>query len=181
MPEQVLATCVGRKIVEGIKRTDHLIQLVPGDRMEWKPSLESTSASPAVTLGRLLGHLLDCVAGFCAAFLAAFPLELGNFSQLSLLTVNRSCLPSEASERIALYSLCINRGFEICMDADLGRRVPTVFVPEGEHLLTILLGNFEHLTNHKYQLFFYLKTLGVPVASEDLYCWRGSGKEGPAG
>jgi hypothetical protein len=40
--------------------------------------------------------------------------------------------------------------------------VPSVFVPEGEQLATLLLGNLEHLINHKYQLFFYLKLLGIP-------------------
>jgi hypothetical protein len=49
-----------------------------------------------------------------------------------------------------------------------------VFVPEGEPLLTILLGNLEHLVNHKYQLFFHLKLAGVPVTSRDIYKWRGA-------
>ncbi len=39
--------------------------------------------------------------------------------------------------------------------------------------MTLLLGNLEHLLNHKYQLFFYLKLLGVPVNSSDLYRFRG--------
>ena len=51
--------------------------------------------------------------------------------------------------------------------------IPTVFVPEGEALLTLLLGNLEHFINHKYQLFAYLKMLGVPLGSRDLYVWRG--------
>jgi hypothetical protein len=51
--------------------------------------------------------------------------------------------------------------------------VPTLFVPEGEALFTILLGNLEHLINHKYQLFVYLKMLGVRVTTPDLYRLRG--------
>jgi hypothetical protein len=49
-----------------------------------------------------------------------------------------------------------------------------VFVPEGESLMTLLVGNLEHLINHKYQLFLYLKLLGLPVSSRDLYHWRGA-------
>ena len=50
----------------------------------------------------------------------------------------------------------IDRGFQCCTDGDLaGRRIATVFVPEGETVLTLLLGNFGRLENHKYQLFFY--------------------------
>jgi len=52
--------------------------------------------------------------------------------------------------------------------------VPSVFVPQGEALVTLLLGNLEHLMNHKYQLFFYLKLLGIPVTSRDIYRWRGT-------
>jgi hypothetical protein len=29
------------------------------------------------------------------------------------------------------------------------------------------------LQNHKYQLFAYLKMLGVPLGTRDLYTWRG--------
>ncbi len=58
-------------------------------------------------------------------------------------------------------------------DADLARRVPTVFVPQGETLLTLLLGNLEHLVNHKHQLFTCVRLLGGAVESRDLYAFRG--------
>lgn len=181
MQKQLLTTCLRNKILEGIERTDHLIQLVPLDQLDWRPSQHLPSATPpAVDIGHLLGHLLDCVGGICAAMVAAFPHDLATFSRLRSLPVNFSCPPREARDRIASYSQCIERGFDICTDLALAQKVPTVFVPEGEELLTLLLGNFEHLTNHKYQLFFYLKTLGVPVTSADLYHWRtctGPGKE----
>jgi DinB superfamily len=179
---QPLTACLRNKIMEGVERTDHLIQLVPPDQMNWRPSQHRAGLTPpAADLGHLLGHLLDCVGGICAALVAAFPNELATFSRLRLLPVNLLCPPQEARERIASYSQCIERGFDICTDSTLARRVPTVFVPEGEELLTLLLDNFEHLTNHKYQLFFYLKTLGVPVASVDLYHWRTNSEPNPIG
>ena len=58
-------------------------------------------------------------------------------------------------------------------DSSLGKKVPTVFVKEGESLLTLLLGNLEHLVNHKHQLFMYLQLMGVQVKSIDLYQFRG--------
>jgi hypothetical protein len=51
--------------------------------------------------------------------------------------------------------------------------VATVFVERGEPLLTLLLGNLEHLINHKHQLFTYLKQMGVDVNTRDLYRFRG--------
>ena len=62
--------------------------------------------------------------------------------------------------------------FASISDPDLGARVPTVFVKEGEPLLTLLLGNLEHVVNHKHQLFTYLKMMGLDVSSADLYRFR---------
>ena len=59
-------------------------------------------------------------------------------------------------------------------DGDLGKIVPTVFVTSGEPLMTLLLGNLEHLINHKHQLFTYLKQMGVDVSTRDLYQLRGA-------
>ena len=53
------------------------------------------------------------------------------------------------------------------------RPIPTVFVPDGEPVLTLLLGNLEHLINHKHELFTAIKQMGVPVATRDLYRLRG--------
>ena len=55
-----------------------------------------------------------------------------------------------------------------------GEEYATVFVPEGETLMTLLLGNLEHLLNHKYQVFLYLKLAGVAVGSRDVYRFRGA-------
>ena len=74
--------------------------------------------------------------------------------------------------RIDIYSAHIEEGFALLTDDDLARRVPTVFVAQGESVLTLLLGNLEHLINHKHQLFNYLKQMGVPVATPDLYRFR---------
>jgi hypothetical protein len=54
-------------------------------------------------------------------------------------------------------------------DSELARVLPHVFVPAGKPAMTMLLTNLVHFTNHKYQLFIYLKLLGIPVATPDLY------------
>ena len=74
-----------------------------------------------------------------------------------------------AGERMRDYATSIGEAFAILTDDDLARRIPTVFVPEGEAVMTLLLTNLEHLINHKYQLFFYLKLLGVKIGTSDLY------------
>ncbi len=63
---------------------------------------------------------------------------------------------------------------------DLARPIATIFVPQGESLLTLLLGNLEHFINHKHQLFDYLKILGVEVDTEDLYHLHGHDRSEPS-
>jgi hypothetical protein len=161
-----LAFFVLAKIEEQIDRTLHLIDLIPPDHEEWRPQPNS------LRVCELLGHLLECLAGFCATLYAVNQERLANFERLRDLPVNHCCGSEEALMRIRDYSSYIKQGFDLLDDSDLKSRVKTVFVPAGEPLLTLLLGNLEHLVNHKYQLFFYLKLLDVPVATSDLYTLR---------
>ena len=165
-----LTRAVLLKIREQIERADRLVEAVPAGRLDWSPPLPAGSARSAA---RLLGHLLDCLAGFGAALAAATADPTGVWAKLRPLEVNHACEVDEARRRMAEYLRAIERSFEELDDADLARRIPTVFVPDGEPLLTLLLGNLEHLINHKFQLFFYLRMMGVTVGTRDLYRFRG--------
>lgn len=172
METRELVPSIREKILEAIERTIHLVGLMPADRFDWRPATDATSSPSPIDLGHLLGHLLDCAAGFCAVLQAAYPSQLRGFEGLRNLEVNHLCQPRDAAARLRQYSESISMAFDLCTDQDLARKIPTVFVPQGEALITLLLGNLEHLTNHKYQLFFYLKLLGVNVTSADLYSFR---------
>ncbi len=165
------------KVFETIERSEHLVSLVPASRLAWHPELPA-GVPQGNDLGHLLGHLLDCLSGFCAAFHAAFPTELADFLELRSISADQFSPPEEARGKSKLYAGHIERGFRICTDEDLPRKIQTVFVPEGETLMTILLGNLEHLINHQYQLFFYLKLAGLPVTSRDIYALRGPARSG---
>jgi hypothetical protein len=149
------------KIQEQIDRTIHLIELLPADQLEGTP--ENPDEWP---VEMLLGHLLDCLAGFCAVLAATEPERLAHFSELRNLPVNHACSPDEAIHGITIYS------DRIVEDGDLARLIPTAFVERGETVLTLFLGNLEHLINHKHQLFTYLKRMGVNVSTRDLYRFR---------
>jgi DinB superfamily len=172
MTKGAISESLREKILEAVERTEHLVNMAPLERIAWRPEMAGNQAAP-IDLGHLLGHLLSCLAGFCAVLHAAFPNELREMEDLRGLAVDHSCAPEEARGRIEIYARHIAKGLALCTDEDLGRKIRTMFVPEGETLLTILLGNFEHLTNHKYQLFFYLRILGVNVGTPDLYRLRG--------
>jgi DinB superfamily len=165
---QPLVAAVLAKIHEQLERTGHLICRLPDNRLDWTAPLDG--AWPA---GLLVGHLLECVAGICAVLATAEPERLAHFAELRKLPVNHHCPPDEAVNQLRLYRVHIDEGFSLLTDTDLGRRLPTLFVQAGEPILTLLLGNLEHLINHKHQLFTYLKLMGIDVDSGDLYWFRG--------
>jgi hypothetical protein len=158
-----LAGALLSKLEDQIELADHLITLIPADRLEWQPLPESFRVCD------LLGHLLECLAGFCASLYTVHPDRLAHFARLRDKPVNHCCGIEEARDRMREYADHIREGFEFLSDDELAGRVPTVFVPDGQPLLAVLLGNLEHLINHKHQLFFYLKLMGVSVATGDLY------------
>jgi hypothetical protein len=165
---QKLAASLHAKVDEQIERTVHLIGLVPADRVQWRAPVAG-----AWTVDGILGHLLDCLAGICAVLVAAEPERLTHFTALRDMKTNHQCAPGEAIASANIFREHIAEGMALLGDGDLARLIPTVFVPQGETLLTLLLGNFEHLLNHKHQLFMYLKLMGVDVSSRDLYRFRG--------
>jgi uncharacterized damage-inducible protein DinB len=155
------------KLVEQIDLTQRLIERLPDD-LSWRPQIPQRT----MDVGHLLGHLLECLSGFCAVFYAAFPKEMAHLISLKDRPVNHSCGKNEAQVRIAEYAARTAEGFAVCRDDDLARRIPSMFGPKGETLMTLLLGNLEHFINHKYQLFFYLKSMGVAMGTKDLYRFR---------
>jgi len=164
---RILCGSLLAKIDEQIERAAHLAGLLPDDRLE-----RPLGAPGNWTAGDLLGHLLDCMAGFCAALYAAEPQTLAHFQQLRDLPVNLSISPGEFGACLETYRARIAEGFAPLDDAALARNIPTLFVPAGVTLLTLLLGNLEHLINHKRQLFELLKRMGVKVGTADLYRLR---------
>lgn len=163
-----LCTALLAKIHEQIDRTEHLIRLLPAASFHWTPPVHGDWPPPM-----LLGHLLECLAGFCAVLAAANPERLAHFRELREIPVNQPTDAPEAIARMAVYRAHIDEGFALLGDTDLARLLPTVFVRQGESVLTLLLGNLEHLINHKHQLFIYLKLMDVDAGTADLYCFRG--------
>jgi DinB superfamily len=166
--ERTHCSIVLSKIEDQMERIDHLSSMIPEDRLDWTPPIPR-----AFSISVLLGHLVETVSGFCAVLYAAVPDRLGHFLELKTLSVSKITGTAETRRRLAIYGERIREGFTLVADEDLGRKIPTVFVPEGESFLSLLLVNFEHLASHKYQLFMYLRLLGVGVVSEDLYHFSG--------
>jgi uncharacterized damage-inducible protein DinB len=164
-----LCTALLARIDDQVERVEHLVSLVPPGELAWTPPIPR-----AFSISVLLGHVLDCLAGFCAVLYAANPQKLGRLLELKELPANQPMDPQRAARYLARYRDGIHEGFALLGDSDLERKVPTVFVPDGEPLMSLLLINYEHLASHKYQLFLYLRMLGREVGSRDLYRFSGA-------
>jgi hypothetical protein len=167
-----VAAILFEKVREQIELTERLLDRVPEEQLDWRPGPPASGREPR-SVGELLGHLLECLAGFCAVLHALDRARFARLEALRSLPVNHRCGVAEARSRIREYRGELEASFRTLGDDDLVRRVPTVFVPDGEAVLTLLLGNLEHLVNHKMELFFYLRLARVAVSSRDLYRFRG--------
>ena len=129
-----------------------LLAMVPQVPGEWRPPW------PAFSLAELTTHLTESVAGVAACFHRLHPDRLAHFA--------------DAPRDFASLRHLIDEGFAATDDRDLARSIPTFFTPSGEPFLAVLLVNQQHLHQHTYQLFVYLKLLGLPVETRHLYRFR---------
>lgn len=160
------------KLDEQVTLLSGIVRRLPEGQTHFTPELPPDTFPAPKCLGAVLGHLLQCLAGFVAVLYAAHPQRLAHLLELKRRPVNHVCERDEALARIEEYRDSIRAGFLLLGDEDLACKLPTVFAPEGEAVLTLLLGNFEHLVNHKHELFFYARLLGIPLTSRDLYRFR---------
>jgi uncharacterized damage-inducible protein DinB len=159
-----LCGCLRDKIHEQFERAQHLIREIPAESLDWTPPIPE-----AWPIQRLLNHLLDCAAGFCAVLSAVYPEQLAHFQELKKLLGNKPLTLAETGRKLDVLQAHLDQGFQILDDRDLEKMIPTVFVEEGVSLLALLLGNLEHFINHKYQLLVYLKLMGCSLGTRDVY------------
>ena len=164
-----LCACLFAKIAEQIDHADRLLSLLPPAATGWRPPVPRDTRA-LWSVGELAPHLLECMTGFLAVLLRLRPGDLAGLERYRGLPTPES-IPA-LRDRMRTLRGEIESAFALLGLADLSVTVPTVFVPAGEPALTLLLGNLEHLINHKHQLFLYLRLMGIPAATSDLYRLR---------
>lgn len=164
-----LTTILFSRIDEEVVLALNLIELVPPAAAEWRPDWPSLSASP-FTVRRLCAHLCDTLSGVVAVLAKLDAVDPSAAQTLrARVEGGRGATIADSQALLSDIRDFIRKSSSTVGDEALGRTLPTVFTPAGKPAMTLLLTNLAHFTNHKYQLFIYLKALGVPVSSQDLY------------
>ncbi len=161
-----VSALLAARILEDADLIAGMLALVPAGSEDWRPAdwPLSTDGTAPFTIGRLHAHLAESLAGVCGCLYRLHPVELSHLNALRERFHEASIF--DALRRAAA------QGFALVTDAELTQRLPTVFSPEGAPFLETLLINWKHLEHHAYQLFLYLKLLGVPVSTRQLYRFR---------
>lgn len=119
---------------------ERLTALIPPGKEDWRPDWPGDSFS----LGELRLHLEDATNGL------------------------RACL-KKLNPNLDFSHTTIAEAWDSIHDDQLASVIATYFSPAGEAFLLVYLKNLQHLGRHLMQLYIYLKILGVPVSSSDLY------------
>jgi hypothetical protein len=144
--------------LDSYRPAESLLKLVPGDKLEWKPG------SNSMTVGQLICHLSDGIGTeLRMAYTNSWPKpEEMNESM-------PACSVQEALARLEKDKTTLR---EILSDVSEEEFVSKIIsVPWGwkSKMEKLALDFREHFTNHKMQLFTYLKLLGSQVNTETLY------------
>jgi hypothetical protein len=149
--DRILTECLSRKMAEDLQLLAGLLNRLPPGSEEWRPEMRA-----GFTVSELRQHLTEAAGAICACFHRLHPQRLRHFE-------------GGQSGELEGYRLWAAEGFQVSEDADLSRTIATYFYPEGEVFLSVLMSNWKHLHFHTYQLFTYLREMGVAAETKDLY------------
>jgi hypothetical protein len=150
-------------VMETYRPTEKLIGMVSGDKLNWRPGPTFMSA------GQVICHLSGGLgAGLEWLLSGKWPSmeEMGEGMKLENLP---SCSPQEALDKLEKDKKILRQVLDGVSEEDFTNKV--VSVPWGmtAKLERMAFYFLVHFTNHKMQLFTYLKLLGLPVNTETLY------------
>ena len=150
-------------VMENYRPTEKLIGMVPGDKLNWRPGPTFMSAA------QLVCHLSDGLgAGLEWLLGGKWPSmeEMGESMKLENLP---SCSPQEALDKLEKDKRILRQILDGMSEEDFTNKV--VSAPWGMRakMERMAIGFLGHFTNHKMQLFTYLKLLGLPVNTQTLY------------
>jgi uncharacterized damage-inducible protein DinB len=150
-------------VLEAYRPAETLIRMVPPDKLDWRPG------SKFMSLGQLICHLAD---GMGDAFRCLVTGQWPTLEQMKTgmkLETMPWCGVEEALSKLQKDKTALREALDSVSEEDFAQKI--VSVPWGwKAKMELMAISFrEHFTNHKMQLFTYLKLLDFPVNTETLY------------
>lgn len=145
--------------ITAYKPTETMLKMVPADKLDWKPGPSFMS------MGQLICHLADGISTELQMTINnSFP-KMEDMAQHTA----PSCDVQEALAKLKKDEATLRDVLKSVTEDEFTNKI--VSVPWGwQASIEMMALNFrEHFTNHKMQLFTYLKLLGFPVNTETLY------------
>lgn len=143
--------------VDGYRPVENMMKMIPADKLDWKPG------DGFMTLGQLIRHLGDGIG-----------------TELEMLVHNSwatpaegegmpSCDVADALSRLERDKGTLRAVLDGLTEEEFANKVASTPWGAAGTLEKMAFSFQEHFTNHKMQLFTYLKLLGFPVNTQTLY------------
>ncbi len=145
--------------LDSFRPAESMLKMVPADKLDWKPG------ETFMTLGQLICHLSDGIGTeLRMAFTDSWPKSEDMMSKPM-----PTCSVQEALDKLEKDKTTLREVLASLSEEEFANKV--ISVPWGwkSKMEKMALDFREHFTNHKMQLFTYLKLLGFPVNTETLY------------
>ena len=141
--------------------TESMLKMVPADKLDWKPGANF------MTVSQLISHLADGIGTELRMLINDSWPKLEEMTEA--MKQMPACNVQEALAKLEKDKTTLREVLAGVSEQDFANKiVKTPWGWEGK-LEKMSLDFREHFTNHKMQLFTYLKLLGLPVNTETLY------------
>ena len=143
--------------IDSYRPVENMLKMIPADKLDWKPGKSFMS------FGELIAHICDGIGSELKM------LVTGDWPKHSPESLMPTCTAAEGLAKLEKDKSVLRELIAGISEEDFeNREVTTPWGMSG----TIEKMGFdfrEHFTNHKMQLFTYLKLLGLPVNTQTLY------------
>jgi hypothetical protein len=149
--------------MQAYRPAETLIRMSPVDKLGWRP------AANFMSLGQLICHLSEGLGTELSLLITGNWPTMEEMDKELRLENMPVCTAAEGLAKLEKDKVMLRKTLDGISAEDFAQKV--VSVPWGVQgkLETMALYFREHLTNHKQQLFTYLKLLGLPVDTTTLY------------
>jgi len=150
-------------VMENYRPVETLIGMVPADKLNWKPG------PTFMSFGQVICHLSGAVGAGLEWLLGGKSSSMEEMAEGLKLENLPSCSPQEALDKLDKDKKILREILDGMSEEDFTNKV--VSAPWGMRakMERMAIGFLGHFTNHKMQLFTYLKLLGLPVNTQTLY------------